>query len=75
MEVKILTSSQYFKLLMLIYGVMLLGQVGTGAVFFFLRSTQEEVMQNNAALGEIFQYLIPILILMPFWGGFCQKVR
>lgn len=73
MEVKILTSSQYFKLLMLIYGVMLLAQVGTGAVFFFLRSTQEEVMQNNAELGEIFQYLIPILILMPFLGWFLSK--
>jgi len=73
MEVKTLTSSQYFRLLMLIFGVMLLAQIGTGVVFFFLRSTQEVVMQNNTALGEIFQYLIPILILMPVLGWLLSK--
>jgi hypothetical protein len=74
MDRKILTSRQYFKLLSLIYGVMLLAQLGTGTVFFFLRSTQADVMENNVELAQIFQYLIPIVALtMPFIGWMLSK--
>lgn len=64
MDRKILTSRQYFKLLSLIYGVMLVAQVGTGAVFFFLRSTQADVMQDDAELAQIFRYFAPIFALV-----------
>ncbi len=74
MDRKILTSRQYFKLLSLIYGVMLLTQVGTGTVLFFLRSTQADVMQNDAQLAQIFQYLVPVMALtMPLIGWMLSK--
>ena len=74
MDRRILTSRQYFKLLLLIYGVMLVGQVGTGAVFYFLRSTQAEVMHDEAQLAGIFQYVVPgAALLLPLAGWFLSK--
>lgn len=74
MDRKILTSRQYFKLLSLIYGVMLLAQVGTGAVLLFLRSTQGDVMHDDAQLAQIFKYLVPAVALtMPLIGWILSK--
>ena len=74
MDRKILTSRQYFKLLSLIYGVMLLAQLGTGAVLLFLRSTQGDVMHDDAQLAQIFQYLVPaVALIMPFIGWILSK--
>lgn len=74
MDSKILTSQQYFKSLMMIYGVMLVAQVGTASVFFFLRSTQADVMQNNAQLADIFQYVVPVIALvMPVSGWLLSR--
>ncbi|MFN8343743.1 MAG: hypothetical protein U0X91_01995 [Spirosomataceae bacterium] len=74
MDRRILTSRQYFKLLLLIYGVMLVGQVGTGAVFYFLRITQAAVMQDDAQLAGIFQYIVPAaVVLLPLSGLMLSK--
>ena len=74
MDRRILTSRQYFKLLLLIYGVMLVAQIGTGAVFFFLRSTQADVMHDDAQLAAIFQYVVPgAALLLPFIGWLFSK--
>lgn len=74
MDRKILTSRQYFKLLSLIYGVMLLAQVGTGSVLLFLRSTQGDVMHDDAQLAQIFKYLVPAVALtMPLIGWILSK--
>lgn len=74
MDHRILTSRQYFKLLSLIYGVMLVAQVGTGTVFFVLRSTQADVMHDDAQLAEIFQYIVPCAaVLLPLVGWVLSK--
>ncbi|WP_428662850.1 hypothetical protein [Runella sp.] len=69
MDHKILTSKQYFKLLLLVYGVMLVAQVGTGTVFFFLRSTQANAMPSEVTLGKLFVYLVPgAAVVLPLLG-------
>ncbi|AEI50375.1 hypothetical protein [Runella slithyformis] len=69
MDHKILTSKQYFKFLLLVYGVMLVAQVGTGTVFFFLRSAQLNAMSNEATLNKLFTYLVPgIALVLPLLG-------
>lgn len=74
MDHKILTSKQYFKLLLLVYGVMLVAQVGTGTVFFFLRSTQANAMPNEATLGKLFLYLVPgAAVVLPLSGMLLAK--
>lgn len=74
MDHKILTSKQYFKLLLLVYGVMLVAQVGTGTVFFFLRSTQANAMPKEATLGKLFTYLVPgTALVLPMLGILLAK--
>ncbi len=74
MDHKVLTSRQYFKLLLLVYGVMVVAQVGTGAVFFLLRSTQSKAMPSEVRLGELFKYLVPVAaILLPLVGVLLAK--
>ncbi|AXE16484.1 hypothetical protein DR864_01440 [Runella rosea] len=74
MDQKILTSKQYFKLLLLVYGVMLVAQVGTGTVFFFLRSTQSKSMPNEVTLGQLFGYLVPCAaVILPLVGILLAK--
>lgn len=53
---------------------MLLAQLGTGAVLLFLRSTQGDVMHDDAQLAQIFQYLVPaVALIMPFIGWILSK--
>jgi hypothetical protein len=74
MDYRILTSRQYFKLLSLIYGVMLVAQVGTGTVMFVLRSTQADVMHDDAQLAKIFQYIVPgAALFLPLIGWVLSK--
>lgn len=74
MDRKTLTSRQYFKLLSLIYGVMLLAQVGTGTVLFLLRNTQVEVTPNHEMLSQALMYIGPFLAFMlPFMGWAISK--
>ncbi|MEZ4902681.1 MAG: hypothetical protein R2822_13490 [Spirosomataceae bacterium] len=74
MERKVLSSRQYFKFLSLLYGLMLITQVGISTVMFFLRTTQSSALQNENLLDEFFQYLVPsVAFIMPTLGWFFYK--
>jgi len=53
---------------------MLLAQIGTTAVLFFLRSTQGDAMQDEGLLNEVFHYVVSgVALIMPVSGWFISK--
>lgn len=74
MERKVQSSRQYFKFLSLVYGLMLMTQVGITVVVFFLRTMQSDFIKKEDNLNGIFQYVVPLIgLIMPILGWILFK--
>jgi hypothetical protein len=59
MEKRKLSSASYFRMLMILFGAMLMSQVGMAVVFVYLTISQE--IAEDPALMHVLVYVVPVL--------------